>query len=109
MSLNWTVAGIGDFDGNGSADILWRDKLGNVAIWLMNGTQVMSSTTIGNVPAAWQIAQTGDYNGDSSSDILWTDGTGKVAAWFMSGTTILSVANYGNIGTKWAVQSLNAD
>ncbi len=27
VSLNWTVAGIGDFDGNGSADILWRDKL----------------------------------------------------------------------------------
>ena len=35
VPLTWTIAGIGDFDGNGSSDILWRDNLGNVGIWLM--------------------------------------------------------------------------
>jgi hypothetical protein len=33
MPLTWTVAGIGDFDGNGSFDLLWRDTAGDVAIW----------------------------------------------------------------------------
>src|ERR1039458_2613910 len=35
VPLTWPIAGIGNFDGNGSSDILWRDNLGNVGIWLM--------------------------------------------------------------------------
>ena len=38
VPLSWTIAGIGDFDGNGSTDILWRDTGGNVGVWLLNGT-----------------------------------------------------------------------
>jgi hypothetical protein len=33
VPTTWTVVGTGDFDGNGMADILWRDNLGNTAIW----------------------------------------------------------------------------
>jgi hypothetical protein len=107
--LTWTIAGIGDFDGNGSTDILWRDASGNVGIWLMNGTGILSSKVLGNVPLTWTIAQTGDYNGDGKSDILWTDSSGNVAVWFMNATTVSSVANYGNAGTNWGVQALNAE
>jgi len=39
----------GDFNGDGKADILWRDVAGNIAIWLMVGAAVASSTTQGNV------------------------------------------------------------
>jgi len=67
-----TIAGIGDFDGNGSEDILWRDTSGNVSIWLMNGTSILSTTVLGNVPLTWTVAETGDYNGDGMTDILWT-------------------------------------
>jgi phospholipase/lecithinase/hemolysin len=109
VPLTWTIAGIGDFDGNGSTDILWRDTSGNIGIWLMNGTKVMSTSVIGNVPAIWSVAATGDYNGDGKSDILWTDNTGNVGAWLMNGPTISSVTTYGNAGTAWGVQSLNAD
>ena len=28
-----------DFNGDGKSDIAWRDSSGNVALWLMNGTQ----------------------------------------------------------------------
>jgi hypothetical protein len=38
VPLNWVLAGMGDFDGNGSTDILWRDNnTGTVAIWLLDG------------------------------------------------------------------------
>ena len=30
----------------------------------MNGTQIISSTVIGNVPINWSVAGTGDFNGD---------------------------------------------
>ena len=106
---NWQIAGIGDFDGNGSTDILWRDTSGNVGIWLMNGTSVLSTKVIGNVPLTWTIAQTGDYNGDGKADILWVDSTGNVGAWFMNGTTIASTTQYGNIGTTWTAQTSNAE
>jgi hypothetical protein len=105
----WTIAGIGDFDGNGSEDILWRDTSGNVGMWLMNGTTIQSAPVLGNVSLTWSVAETGDSNGDGMSDILWTDKTGNVAVWFMNGKAISSVTNYGNVGTTWSVQSLSAD
>jgi hypothetical protein len=29
------------FNGDGMADFLWRDNLGNASIWLMNGATVL--------------------------------------------------------------------
>jgi hypothetical protein len=46
-------------------DILWQDSAGDVAVWLMNGTTVMSSAGLGNLPpAVWTVVRTGDFNGD---------------------------------------------
>jgi autotransporter-associated beta strand protein len=109
VPLTWTIAGIGDFDGNGSTDILWRDNLGNVGVWLMSGTSILSTAVLGEVPLNWNIAQTGDYNGDGKSDILWADASGDVGVWFMNGATPSSSLIYGNVGTAWTVQALNAD
>ena len=63
---SWQIAGIGDFDGNGSTDILWRDASGNVGMWLMNGTSISSTAVLGSVPLNWSVAQTGDYDGFGS-------------------------------------------
>ena len=41
---DWTVEGVGDFNGDGKADILWRHASGLVAIWLMNGTEHQSAS-----------------------------------------------------------------
>jgi FG-GAP-like repeat len=113
VPLNWTIAGIGDFDGNGSSDILWQDTTGDVAIWLMetnpNTVKILSSKVLGTIPTQWSVAQTGDYSGNGKADILFIDNTGNVAAWFMNGNSISSVLNYGNIGTSWAIQSLNSE
>jgi hypothetical protein len=108
---NWVIAGVGDFNGDGYLDILWRDNnSGTVAIWFLNGSeQIQSTASLGAVPSTWKIAETGDYNGDGKSDILWIDNSGNVAIWFMNGPTISSTAGYGNVGTSWLVQSLNAE
>jgi hypothetical protein len=45
----------GDFNGDGKADIAWRNTGGDVAIWLMNGLQVLSAADLGNVSTAWAI------------------------------------------------------
>ena len=109
--LTMSVAGIGDFNGDGSEDILFVDNLGNVTVWLLHGTSLYKTVALGNVGTNWSVAQTGDYDNQLQSGILWTDATGDVGAWFFSGsigqpaTTLV----YGNVGTSWTVQGLNSD
>jgi len=110
---NWQVVNVGDFNGDGYVDLLFRDtSAGTVAIWFTNSSgTVQSYATVGVVPisSGWTIVDTGDYNGDGMSDILWTDTSGDLAIWFMNGATISSTAGLGNVGTSWLVQTLNAE
>jgi hypothetical protein len=76
IDTNWMVIGTGDFNGDGNADILWRDNLGNTSIWFMSGTTVASTAGVGNIPTNWSVAGTGDFNGDSFADIVWRDSAG---------------------------------
>ena len=55
VPTSWTIAEVGDFNGDGYSDILWRNTNGDVAIWFMNGTRVVSSPDFINVPTSWTI------------------------------------------------------
>jgi hypothetical protein len=107
--VSWSIAGTGDFNGNGQADILWRSSDGDVAIWLMNRLQILSSEDLGNVPLSWSIAVTGDFNGDGKSDIAWRNTNGDVAIWLMNGLHVLSATDIGDVPTAWSIQGSNAD
>ena len=44
----WTIAGIEDLNGDGEADILWRDTTEETSVWLMDGPNISSSRRMGN-------------------------------------------------------------
>ena len=108
---NWVVKGVGDFNGDGNLDLLFRDSTsGTVAMWFFNSSGTVQSTaTVGTVSNTWTILDTGDYNGDGRSDILWTDASDNLAIWLMLGSTVASSASIGNVGATWTVQSANAE
>jgi hypothetical protein len=117
VPTNWSVAGTGDFNGDGFDDILWRctavgpfcTAAGDVAIWLMKGTQILQSAGLGNVPTNWTIVETGDFNFDGKSDILWRASDGTTGIWFMNGVQIASGGGITNPGLNWAIQNANVD
>jgi hypothetical protein len=61
-----------DFNGDGKADILWQNDLGQPAIFLMNGAAFASGGAVGSNPGtAWHVKVAGDFNGNGMADILW--------------------------------------
>src|SRR5207245_494427 len=72
--LNWTIAGTGDFDGDGRADVLWRNiATGENYIYFMDGTTIKPTEGFIRTVADqnWQVAGIGDLDGEGKDDILW--------------------------------------
>jgi hypothetical protein len=91
--LNWNIAGTGDFDGNGSADILWRNSsTGENYVYFMNGVSIVNEGYLRTVSdQGWQVAGVGDLDGDGRDDILWRHGTsGENYAYLMNGVSIVN-------------------
>jgi len=117
VDASWSMAGVGDFNDDGKADMLWRSSSGQVVEWQMNGSAVAASnfvTSQGAVvapDASWHIVQIGDFNGDAQSDILWRSDSGAMAEWLMNGSQVTAsvVPSLANIPTQpdasWQVQA----
>jgi autotransporter-associated beta strand protein len=87
-SLDWTLRGIYDMNGDGKADVVWQNALDNrVLVWNMDGTNVVGHSLYqGSEESDLRIAGLGDLNGDGRGDILWrNDESGQVKAWLMTG------------------------
>ncbi len=105
---NWHVVDVADFNGDGRSDILWRTGPvtppgglepggGSVAIWLMNGNQIIGadftrvgSTIVGAPGNDWHLLGADDHNGDGKADLLWRTDSGALAEWQMDGTHIVA-------------------
>jgi hypothetical protein len=55
-SGSWRINGVGDFDEDGDADVLWRHSDGQVVTWEMEGGAYVTNRNIGSAPTSWQTA-----------------------------------------------------
>jgi hypothetical protein len=108
---DWVVDGVGDFNHNGTDDILvHRDIGGNrtLEVMVMNNNAVQSNVTIGVNGTNWQVDGIGDFNGDGTSDILQhqiSAGSMTLRALSMSpnAVQVQSAPTLGTIGANWQV------
>ena len=99
------IKGVKDMNGDSKADIIWQDGVSqNVAIWLMNGSSILSTVNLGGVPSEWKMVQLSDLNGDGNADIVWQHTRGTVAVWLLNGTRIESVGFPGDVSPEWKIQ-----
>jgi hypothetical protein len=90
VTTTWHIANVGDFNGDGRTDILWRSDGGQVSDWLGTASGAFTSNdanALTTAPSGWDIVGTGDFNGDGRSDILWRNSsTGAVINWLGTAT-----------------------
>jgi hypothetical protein len=110
--MNWEIIGVGNFNTSTDTktDILWRNKLtGQVNVWLINGTALLSKGTLGTVSNLnWGIVNTGNFNTGSNTDLLWRNSqTGQINVW-LTNPDAIGVSGKGTLGTvadmNWEIQ-----
>jgi hypothetical protein len=112
VSTDWQIAATGDFNGDGRADILWRNADGRITDWLgtpNGGFAPNSGNFYTSVGTNWQIAGSGDFNGDGYSDIMWRSTDGRITNWLgtASGGFTDNVANaYNGVSLDWHVAGI---
>jgi uncharacterized protein (DUF1800 family) len=96
-----------DFDGDGKADVLWRNEpTGRYRVWLMNGTAITASERIGReADRNWLVQTAADFTGDGKADILWRHAlSGESRLWVMSALAVTRVAPLPPLAdTDWRV------
>ena len=113
-TTDWNLAGVGDFDGDGTTDDLyWRSRtLNQGAIMLVDAGEVRDTTFLAD-PLPAYFPEYADFNGDGTTDIFWRYVGDNAASevWLMENGTIADSLPLPIVPTSWSSQvaDFNAD
>ncbi|WP_034592838.1 FG-GAP-like repeat-containing protein [Hamadaea tsunoensis] len=100
-----TVARHGDFDGDGTEDLLAIDAGGSLWLYPADAAGQFSGSTRRLLGTGWQdydvLLAPGDFTGDGRADLIARDGSGVL--WLLAGTPAGGYAARVQIGTGWQI------
>jgi hypothetical protein len=98
-AVSHVATGTPDFNGDGNSDLLFfNNTTHGVAVWELNGAQVIANPQVGVLASGFHFAHEGDFNGDGKADLLMlNDTTHDVAVWLMNGAQVASSTTVGTI------------
>jgi hypothetical protein len=107
LPTSWQIVGQRDFDGDGKADLLLRDNLGNIAMWFLYGPLIIKPASVGQLDPKWTVVGTGNFGGrPKGADILWQDTAGNLAEWQMNGAALNAGYSLGSLPPGWKVAGI---
>jgi hypothetical protein len=115
----WEMRASGDFDGDAKPDLVWQGPSGELAVWLMDATDIKSSGTLWFTSQAGsacsqacapqtngtysKVVGSADMNGDGVTDLVFQDPvTGRVLIWTMDSANRTKQASELPIAQSWA-------
>ncbi len=112
---DWIVAAAADFDRDGDADLLWRNRVTQkLAVWLLDKTAWRATrfpTPDQAADANWVAVGAGDFDGDGWSDLLfYNTASGAVVQWLLDGELVRTRGRFTSParadGTGWNVSAV---
>jgi len=103
FAITTLIRSIGDFDGDGDADLLWHHDNGSVVTWTIEDGAYVSDHILASVPSGWDIRGTGDFDSDGDADIVWHHEDGMVVTWEMENGTLVTNHNHPDVPNTWRI------
>jgi probable HAF family extracellular repeat protein len=105
VGSNWRVAGFGDFNGDGTTDMLLRNSsTGHFEFYDIVNNQIASAAPLGTVGLDWKVAGFGDFNGDGTTDMMLRNvNTGVFELYDVNNNMVTSASTVGQVGNEWQV------
>lgn len=89
----YVVAGIADLSGDGSADIVFRHRSGDILVWDLDNLVVSSKSVLAQSAAGFSVMGFPDVDGDNAREILLRNGKTDVKTWKVAGSSVVESAH----------------
>lgn len=100
---NWSFQSVGYFNGDGRADILWRNTIGELSVWC-SGESAQAVLLSGNRhPDVCKLAATADFDGDGKSDLIWQYLHGQRGVTIWPSANVSNALSLGDLPLPWEV------
>nr|WP_308442913.1 peptidoglycan DD-metalloendopeptidase family protein [Catellatospora sp. TT07R-123] len=87
---------VGDFSGDGHADVLGVNAAGNLLYYANNGLALSAPVQIGNGWGTFKFVMAADYSGDGAADVLGVDAAGDLWYYPNNGLALSARVKIGN-------------